>query len=1187
MEKKLKLIIPWSNSPGVRKMLLCMKLTLVISLVTVLQTWAAVSYSQTTTLSINLKNATVQNVLQQVEDQSEFYFLYSRSLIDVDRTVDVQLKDAKITEVLNALFNGTDVAYKVDGRQIVLSKKSESSISVMQQQKSVNGKVTDSTGGSLPGVSVVVKGTTNGTITDADGNYSLSNIPENAILQFSFIGMKSKEVKLNGMTVINIQMEDMTIDVDEVVVTGYSVEKKKDIVGSVAIVDTKEMLSTPSGNLGTQLQGRVAGLTVSSDGGMGSSAKVRIRGFGSFGSSDPLYIIDGVPGSIDALNPNDIESVQVLKDAASASVYGARAASGVIIVTTKKGKAGNIKVALDSYYGTNFVSKNNFPDLLDAQEYGEWYWKSMTGSGLKFGDALWRNLQYGTGEHPVIPEYIQAGGLGGTALEALRLSDPTKFASLTNAANYNNALNQIVKSANTNWFAETFNPAPIQSHQITVSGGSDKATFLIGLNYFDQKSTADTYSFYKRYTLRANSSFNINKYIRVGENLQIAYTNLRNVGNPGDAWTSPALLPVYDVMGNPAGSSVPGLINTSQGKNSITQPWRERFDGTEIQNIFGNTFMELEPIKGLVIRTSFGLDYSMNDSKDLSQVTYEYSTNTAVNSLSWNWNKKNTWIWTNTANYSKSIGKNSFKLLLGTEAINDLTKYLGAIRNSYQIEDYEPYLVLNAGTGTQSNRGAYSQSKLYSLFSRFDYTYSDKYFINMTLRRDGSSKFGNENKYGYFPAVALGWRLTSEEFMKDLSWLQDLKLRASYGIIGNQSGLAVDNQYTTFVSDLRESYPISGSNTSVALSSTPSTLGNGEARWEKAITTNIGFDANLLKDKLLLNFDYFIKETRDLLVLNQAPLTGPNIVQPSLNVGTIQNKGVDINLTNRGKIFGQVKYEVGANFSKYKNIALKVLDNPEAVISGTPATAFRLGAITQTKMGYPISYFYGYKLDGFFNTQAEVDAYKSKVNTTWIPPQIGRWKIKDVSGPGGVPDNVINAYDRTYLGSPHPDFQVGLNLSLSYKNFDFSGFLFWSQGGQVFNYNRYNVDFNTYMYNRSALMLYDSWTPENPNASLPVLDINDTYSNLYATDYYVEDASYVRLKNVQLGYSIPTGIIQKINVQKLRLYVQVQNLVTFTNKSFSGLDPGVGIRGDDMIMGVLSTETPTPQQFIFGINVEF
>lgn len=1194
----LKFIIPWSNSAEVKKMLLRMKLTLMISLVAVLQTLAGVSYSQTTTLSINLKNATVQSVLQQVEDQSEFYFLYSRSLINVDRTVDVQLKDAKITEILDVVFAGADVAYKVDGRQIVLSKKSESQAFEIQQAKTISGKVTDPDGGPLPGVTVVVKGTTTGTITDGDGVYKLGNLPANAVLQFSFVGLRMQEILVGDKTTLNVVMLEETTDLSEVVVTGYTVEKKKDIIGSVSIVNTEDMLSTPSGNVSSQLQGRVAGLTVNADGAPGASNKVRVRGFGSFNGSEPLYIIDGVPGSIDRLNPNDIESVQVLKDAASASVYGARAANGVIIITSKQGKVGKVKITVDSYYGINYFSNSNFPDLLNAQEWGELYWKAMAGAGRSVGAANWKHDQYGTGATPVIPEYIFVNNngtkLGGTALEAMKTSNAAQFASLTDPANYNFKSHQIVKSADTDWFDETFNAAPVQNHQVTASGGSDAGTFVLSLNYYDENSTADEWSYYKRYTLRSNSVFNVSKKIKFGENLQLSYNKDHNGALASAAWTFHPMIPVYDIMGRPASSAAPGLVAVGDtGRNPVTEPWRNRFDYNETYGIFGNVFLEVNPLKNLTARTSFGLDNYSRQSVDFTQKTYEHAENTTANSLVETWNRMNTWTWTNTMNYSVTMGQNTFKLLLGAEAIQYKLNVMTGTRAGYEIEDDTNLLVLNAGTGAQSNTGYFVRNTLFSLFSRFDYSLKDRYIFNATIRRDGSSKFSKDNKYGYFPSAALGWRITGEEFMKNIRWISDMKLRASWGIIGNQTGLSENNQYGTYQIVDTEGYAVSGSNASYSTSLSPYSVANSNAKWEKTVTTNVGVDATLFDGGVTVNLDYFIRKTNDLLVQNQAAYTGwgSTVVQPYVNVGSLENKGIEINIAKRGTIAGDLKYDVSANFTKYKNMATKVLDNPNATLQGGST---RLGYVNLTKAGYPISYYYGYKIDGFFNSADEVAAYNA-TNKTWFVPKVGGWRIKDVSGPNGTPDNVVNDFDKTYLGSPHPDFQMGLNLSLNYKAFDFSAFVFWNQGGQLFNFSRYNVDFMTFQYNRSARMLYNSWTPENHNAKLPILDVNDTYSNKYVTDYFVEDATYVRLKTLQLGYTIPASITSRWKIEKLRIYAQAQNLFTITN--FSGLDPagsftnGTNTSGvtatDDLSMGVVNNVTPTPKQILFGINLSF
>ena len=1055
----------------------------------------------------------------------------------------------------------------------------------------VSGRTTDqNTGDPLPGVTILIKGTTEGTISALDGTYKLT-IPAGAnTLVLSFIGYQTQEVAISGRTTINIAMQEETTALSEVVVTGYSVERKRDIIGAVAVANTAEMLSTPSGNVTSQLQGRVAGLMVSSDGSLDNSAKIRVRGFGSFQNSNPLYIIDGVPGGVGNLNPNDIESLQVLKDAASAAVYGARAANGVIIITTKQGQKGAPKFTVDAYSGINYVSSRDFPDLLNTEEWALAYWKSMEGAGRKYGEPNWTHPQFGTGQTPVIPEYILVNDhgsmTGGFVLEKLKASDPALFAATVDPAKYNLATYQIVKSANTNWFAELYNPAPVNSIQASASGGTDNGRYAIGLSYFHQENTANKYGYYTRYTLRANTALDIKKWFTIGENIQVSYNeSVPQGGNASSAWTMPSIVPVYDVGGGPASSAAPMVVSVgTEVANPITQNWRNRFDQNYYYGIFGNAYVDLKPIKDLVIHSSFGIDYSAGTSRDLTQVTYEHSLNTAPpNTLYWSMDNGLSWTFTNTANYSVKLGLHEFKLLLGTEAIKYYYKNITATRTNILIDDDENYLVLDAGTGSQSNSGSFNRNMLFSLIGRFDYSFSGKYLFNATLRRDGSSKFGINNRYGYFPSAALGWRISDESFMQGLSdWLTDLKLRASYGIIGNQSGLSDANQYSTIQKSLSYSYPLAGSNTSITESYYANRLGNPDARWEKTISTNLGFDALLFKGATSINFDYYIRKTVDLLVNNQAPYTGMSITQPAVNIGDIQNKGIDIAVTQRAEIAGQVGLVISGSFSTYKNKVLKVLENPKATLSGGNT---RMGDVCLTKQGYPISFFYGYQIEGFYNTDEEVTEYLAEYSNNIIPAAVGRWRIKDISGPNGVPDKVINDYDRTLIGNPHPDFQVALNLSMDYKGFDFSGFLFWNQGGDLFNYARYYSDFQTFQTQRSAEFLYDSWTPTHKDALLPKLDLQDTYSNKYASSYFIEDATYVRLKNLQLGYSIPAAILKKINITKARIYIQAENI--FTAKKTSCLDPGLSIQGGDLSMGVVLNNLPTPKQILFGVNLEF
>ena len=1156
---------------------------------------------------VKAETTTLKKALENLERTTNVFFVYNPREIEITQTVTLTARAGKLKEALNQLLLPLQIRYEVAGKQILLFKKENSGLpepslrTVTQPvlDYTINGKVSDNQGEGLPGVSIVIKGTSTGTTTDPTGTFSI-RVPERpGVLIFSFIGYVSQELPYTGAGILNVKLSEDIKSLNEVVVTGYSTEQKKDIVGSVAIVNTKDLLSTPTGNVSSQLQGRTPGVTVSTDGTPGGSAKVRIRGFGSFGGSDPLYVIDGVPATsnasvngttvtvnttsvVDNLNPNDIESVQILKDAAAASIYGARAANGVVIITTKKGKSGTAKFTMDSYYGVGYF--NQYPDLLNAKEFGDLHWKAMAGAGLKPGDAAWTHPQYGNGPTPVIPEYILVNlngtRIGGSDLERLKATNRALFDQYVDPANYDFKNHQIVKSADTDWFRETFKPAPIQSYQIGASGGSEKGSYALSVNLLDQKNPASLYNSYARYSFRANSTFNIQKNIRLGENIQFSYSNSKGTSYVNAAWVFQPLIPVYDIMGNPSSSAAPGLVSTGEsGRNPITEAWRNRFDQTVNYGVFGNVFAEVDIIKGLTARTSFGVDYANRNAKDFNQVTYEHAENSnPPNSLTAVNNNSNTWTWTNTLTYGTTFaGKHDFKLLLGSEALKTYAENTWAARTDFAFENDPDFQVLNAGAGAQTNFGNFNRNTLFSLFGRVDYSYADKYLVNATLRRDQSSKFGPNFRTGYFPAVGAGWRISSESFIKNLAWLSDLKLRASWGIIGNQTGLTYDNQFYTYTLDNAESYPITGLNNAKTDSYIASRVGNPNAKWEENTTTNVGVDASLFSNSLDLTVEVYSKQVNGLLVQNQAPLTGVNTTQPYINAGNMTNKGIDIGLSKRGSFSNGLRYDISLTFSKYKNTVTKVLDNPAAFIAGGTT---RSGNATLTTVGRPVSFYYGWLIDGFFNTQEEVDAYK-KTTTTWLDPAVGRWRIKDING-----DGKVDANDRTYMGSPHPDFQSSLNMALNYRNFDFTAFFFWNQGGSIFNYSRYMVDFNTFAFNRSRRMLDESWRPDHMDALLPKLDISDVVSSRNLTNYFVEDATYVRLKTLQIGYSLPKALLGRLKVDRLRVYAQAQNLFTLTK--FSGLDPDTGQSGSsDLSMGVVLNVSPTPKQLIFGVSLGF
>jgi TonB-linked SusC/RagA family outer membrane protein len=1143
-------------------------------------------YSQNTRLNVDARKVSIKDVLKDIESKSGFRFFYNDGFDDLNKLVDVKVSDGTITEILDQLIDKSRISYQVLDDNLIVFTPKES-----KQLVKVTGVVTDASNGDvLPGVYVRIEGTNAGGITDVEGKYSIELPDPNLSLKFSYVGYTTQDVGVNGRTVVDVALEPEIQALDEIVVTGYSTEKKKDIIGSVAVVNTDDMLKTNSVNISGQLQGRAAGVFVSSTGDPGADSKVRIRGFGSFDGSEPLYVIDGVPAdgiAFNNLNPNDVQSIQVLKDAAAASVYGARAASGVVIISTKTGKPGKAKVSVDMYSGVNYVNSNNFPELLNAQEYGDYWWKSYENAGLVADHA-----QYGSGAEPVIPEYVKAGSYSGSQLEGLKTSDPALFSQLVDPSKYNFKTNQIVKSADTDWFDEIFNPASITNIQIGATGGSESGTYALSMSYFDQDNTSNKWANFTRYTARANSSFNLANNLRIGENLQVAYTDTKGNGTGSNGCYMNPLMPVWDIEGNPASGSVSGMGNV---QNPISTRWRNRFDKSNSFNVFGNVYAELTLVKDLVLHTSFGINYNNMNSWDLTQQTYEHAENTAISSLSRAINYYNSWTWTNTATYAKTFGKHAVKLLVGSEAIRNYGDNVTAARSNYNVNDDYNFLTLDTGTGPQSNSGAFTRTSLASIFGRIDYTFNDKYLINATIRRDGSSKFGENNRYGIFPAVGLGWRISKEHFMENLVWLDDLKIRASYGVIGNQNGLSAQNQYTIYTLTTPNGYALNGGNSLSSGFGTYS-IGNPDAKWEKNITKNIGFDATMFRGKYNISFEYYIKETKDLLVQNQAAYTGSWATQPSVNIGDMTNTGVDLNLSTKGKIIGELSYDIGANFSLYRNKVDRVLESDNSFLSG--ASDSDMGVITRTEKGNPMAYIWGYQVDGFFETQEEVDSYSAEY-TTPIPAAIGRWRLKDTNE-----DKKVNDLDKIQLGSPHPDFQVGLNVSLAYRNFDFTTFVYWNQGGEVFNLFRRDIDMNRWQYNRSNRMLYQSYDPtsqDNSDALLPKLDITDTQTKMVACDYYVEDVTYVRMKTLQIGYNLPNSMVSKARLEGLRIYVQAQNLFTILggDKPFTGLDPDASMQGihntsdlttttgTDISMGTVSTQNPTPRQFVIGINLKF
>ncbi len=1052
---------------------------------------------------------------------------------------------------------------------------------VQAQDRSVSGTVVDESGSPMPGVNVIVSGTSNGTVTDISGKFTIS-VGTGSKLLFSFIGYTSQEVEVGNNSVLDVSMKVDVTELSEIVVTGYSSERKADIIGAVSVVNSKELLQTPTANLSAMLQGRAAGVVSSGGGAPGEAAKVRIRGFTSFNGSDPLYVIDGVPTTdANRVNPNDIESIQVLKDATAASIYGSRAAGGVIIVTTKQGKSGTMQIDYNVYGGVTFIPKSYQPEMLNTSEYAEY---------LKLSDPTASHPLFGL-QGNINPNSLPAFYVTSNALKAgYPAGAPEVNPSLYTIEDYGNIYQITPVSAGTNWFDEITRNAGIQNHQLQASGGTDKSNYSVSFNYFDQKGVYVN-SAYKRYSVRVNTAFKPNQYIRIGENFQFSNESFQNATGGGargeaSAWAQSfrmvPYIPVYDI-GDPSGKlgwGGNGIGSSGNGTNPVAQLYRDKDDQNLNYKMFGNVFAEVAPLKGLTLRTSMGVDMGTYFSKDLVIKTYERAENTGTTGLNQSTSYRLNWTWSNTLTYSKTFGNHTVRVLGGIEAIKQnlgdgiFTQNV----NTFDFEDPN-FVSLNTDQGTGQNSGS-TQGQLRtlsSLFGKIDYTYADKYLFNATLRRDGSSAFGKENTYGTFPAFGVGWRVSQEGFMQGIDFISDLKLRGGWGQLGNQGPVNGLNQYTTFRSNAGLSnYDINRTQNSLAIGYSAFNASSQATKWETSESTNVGFDASLFSGKFDISFNYFNIDTKNLLVGAPAPPLGGLLSQPAINLGKMRNRGFDFNITNRGKITGDLDYDATLTFTHFKNTAIDLDGNPETFFSNN---ASRLNNVWRTQAGHPISSFYGYQLDGFFNTQGEVDALDMD------GAKIGSWRFKDLNNDGKIDDD-----DKTFIGNPQPKFIMGINLGLRYKSFDFSTFLVWNYGNDLYNYTKYWTDMRVFVGGVSTRVLYEGWTPSNTNATLPQLgsgasDGYTTFIRANSNDYYVEDGSYFRGKTIQIGYTLPAAAASKIGLTRARFYVQGQNYFTITN--YSGPDPDISIQGGELSMGLDDAAFPNPRQFLVGLNLTF
>ena len=1040
---------------------------------------------------------------------------------------------------------------------------------IQAQEIAVTGQLTEQDGSPLIGATVSVQGTTIGVITDVNGNYSIEVEDANVILVFSYVGYASQEIPVNNQTTINVVLEVEAIGIQEVVMIGYTSRLREELTGAVSTVNMDVVESESTGQLAKALQGSVAGVTVINEGNPGAGTNIRIRGIGTINNSDPLWIVDGV--SVAEPPPaHEVESVHVLKDAVSTAIYGARGANGVIVVKTKSGKKNRPpQVTFNIRRGVSSSNKK-LDILMTPQEYGELTWLKYANAGLGTpNDPL-----FGSGATPDVPDYLlPARGVTGSPEVDPALYD-IEFPGIY----------QIIKTDpnGTDWYDVISQVGTVQEYSLNVGGGTDRSTYSLSAGYLDEDGIIK-YTNYKRYTVNFQQTLDITDWLTLGGKASLAKT--RNRGSMSNnargsafdlTFKANPIMPVYDIMGNWAGNTIPTL-GIGNGNNPLAQLWRARNNGGDGTNHNENLFIELKPIDGLVIKSQFAYAESNHKGESFGYPEPEYFRQNDYNTLNKNFSNTRTYEWSNTANYRKVLENHTIEILAGTEMIESNYENLTGYREGF-YESGIDYQIMDAGTQNQQNGGTKWSWAVQSYFGRLHYEFANRYLFDATFRRDGSSRFGALSRWGDFPAFSAGWRLSEEGFMDGTSsWLSDLKLRASWGKSGNDQ-IGNYNGFTTFGANLNNSYyPIDGSDNSVTPGYQSTAFGNKEAKWETTTAYNIGIDAALFYS-LRINVDLWQRNTDDMLLQKGIPGVAGAASVPYVNIGQMTNKGMDIEVEYGGRALGgELRYSISTYFTHYRNELVKMTGvEGEYVDAGDDL----FPAMLRAEEGTSFPEFFGYEVDGIFQTQAEADGWAPAHGGGYNAP--GHWRYIDQNG-----DGVVDPDDRIYLGNPHPDFTAGLNLAVNYKGFDLSANFYGSYGNDLLAHWRGFLESNVWVGARSPTTLYESWgspyLSDNADATLPMSEIDDTWIK-NATSHFIEDGSYLRLRTLQLGYTLPASMTERLKIKNLEIYVIATNLFTLTK--YSGLDPeqgGVsGIRlGQDM------GTWPIPKTAQVGIHLGF
>ena len=1024
------------------------------------------------------------------------------------------------------------------------------SLFVYGQSIQVKGVVTSADDGQpIPGVGVVLKGTTTGVTTNIDGAYALS-VPATSTLLFSFVGMTSQEVAVNHRTTINVKLSSAAETIDEVIVVGYGTQKKSVVTGAISTVKSSDLDNMPTPRVEDALKGRTSGVTVASSSGQpGSDATVSIRGITSINYVSPLYVVDGVPvvvGGIDYLNQSDIESIEVLKDAASAAIYGTQAAGGVILVTTKKGNAGTMKVNYNGYDGTQAPERTL--NMLNATQY-----------------ATLRN------------ESSIAAGRG------IIFSDPRSL------------------GVGTNWQKAIFNnSAMVQNHNLSFSGGNEKSTFFASFGYFAQDGiVSSSISGYKRFTARLNSAHKVKPWLNFGNNVSYSHIVSKSISandyfgaplasavnldpvtplvvtDPNVLATEPYASHLGSILRDAAGNPY-GISNYvgQEMSNPLAFAQKQQGNNGWSDNIVGNVYLEINPVKGLKIKSSIGAKLAFWGYASYTPIYFLSNTisNLTQNSYSRTQNRATDWTWTNTVDYTRSFGKHNLDLLLGTEARDESdvnmigATYLGIPATSYGTASMNYSIPVANRQAWGSENQPY---KLSSLFSRLTYDYEGKYLFTGIIRRDGSSHFGSNNVYGYFPSASFGWVASREDFWTKNEAVNLLKVRAGYGVNGNDN--LSPFLYTSTIGALGgyafgntvNSAPVTGYG--------PGAPANPNLKWEQTSQLNIGVDAILFKN-FTATIEVFKKKTTGMLMAVSLPGYVGASASPYGNVASMENKGIEFDL-GYNKKFGEIAIGLKANASYIENKVTDIGTNKYLTNATMIASTYE---VSRKAVGQPVNEFYGFKIAGVFQTQAEIDSYVGKAGTKIQPnAKPGDYKWVDTNG-----DGTITEKDRQYLGNPTPNFTYGLTANVAYKGFDLVVFGQGVSGNKIFNQLR-RLDIVGANYMNKAMGRWTGAGTSNTYARLSDNDPNNNFAN--PSNFYLEDGAYFRIKTLQLGFTLPKALMNRIQVEKCRIYVSGNNLLTLTK--YTGYDPEIG--GGQGIYSIDRGVYPQARSYMVGIDLTF